>query len=150
VVPTTHGAGRPLPPGATPLSDAPSRGVQRTAVRHRVRRALLGLRLSDGQVLAARALKGELEEMLDTRQRLDDSRRALRHELAREAPDATRLSELLVFERQFEAGARGAWTRLQRRLARLLTPEQVVRMHALPPEVLGDMLSRLTTAAPRR
>lgn len=115
-----------------------------------MRRALLALQLSEGQVLAARALKDHLEEMLETRRRLDDSRLALRHELAREAPDATRLSELLVWERQFEAGARAAWSRLERRLAMLLTPQQVVRLHALPLEVLGDMLTRLTAATRRR
>ncbi len=138
-----------LPPGAGP-SGARGRGLQRTAVRHRVRRALLALRLSEGQVVAARTLKGHLEEMLETRRRLEDSRRALRHELAREAPDAARLSELLAWERRFETGVRLAWSRLERRLATVLTPEQVVRVHALPAEVLGDMLTRLTAAAPRR
>lgn len=150
VVPTTPGAGRTLPPGAHPFGEGNGRALQRTAVRHRVRRALLALRLSDGQVLEARGLKAHLEEMLETRRRLDDSRRELQQELTREAPDATRLSELLVWERRFEAGARVAWSRLERRLAMLLTPRQVVRVHALPPEVLGDMLSRLTAAAPHR
>lgn len=142
-------AGRTTSFGASLSADGPGRSLPPPAVRHRVRRALTALRLSEGQRAAARALRGHLEEVLETRRRLDGNRRALRQELARSAPDATRLSELLLRERQLEAAARAAWGRLERRLALLLRPEQVVRVHAQPPQVLGHMLTRLMAGTSR-
>ena len=76
---------------------------------------------------------------------LAECRRQLRRALAGPAPDSavvlelTRAGAAAASERESELAAA-----LERALAGLLRPEQAVRLRALPPTVLGDVLGRLS------
>jgi Spy/CpxP family protein refolding chaperone len=138
------GAGYAVLHGARVFTPAPRRAAAPSiALRHRVRRALLALGLSQAQRLAVCALRNAYEELAEARQCLDDCRRALRRELGRPSPDSARLSELLLSERLLDQRVRHSRAQLDRGLAALLTPAQQLRVHALAPEVLAQMLGRL-------
>ncbi len=117
--------------------------LARSALRHRVRRALLALQLSEEQRDALAALREERQQLGATRQLLTETRRALREALSLAQPDSEEVCELLVQERVFCERERALAQRLDATLAALLTPRQATRIRALGPAVLDEVLVRL-------
>jgi Spy/CpxP family protein refolding chaperone len=74
---------------------------------------------------------------------LADCRRALAQALAGPTPDSSAVLELTIQERLLEDRERALAGRVEERMAALLRPEQAVRLRALAPEALGDVLVRL-------
>jgi hypothetical protein len=74
---------------------------------------------------------------------LAECRQQLQEALASPAPDSTGVLELTTQERLLRQRERQLSDALERSLAGLLRPEQAVRLRALPPAVLGDVLGRL-------
>jgi Spy/CpxP family protein refolding chaperone len=76
-------------------------------------------------------------------QALAECRRQLCQSLASPAPDSAEVLELTVQERLLERRARELMLAAERSLAALLRPEQAVRLRALPPAALDDVLERI-------
>jgi Spy/CpxP family protein refolding chaperone len=115
------------------------------SARQRVRRALHRLSLTPAQArTASLLLRDERLQLEAARQVLAECRRQLRAALAGRAPDSCVVLELSTQERLLERRESELAAALERRLASLLRPEQAVRLQALAPAVLGDLLSRLT------
>jgi hypothetical protein len=58
-------------------------------------------------------------------------------------PDSLAVLELTLEERLLEQKERALSAEVERRLALLLRPEQAVRLRALAPPALGDVLGRI-------
>ena len=114
------------------------------SARQRVRRALRRLSLTPSQArTASRLLRDERQRLEAARQLLAECRQELREALALPAPDSMVVLELTTQERLLQQRERQLAVALERSLARLLRPEQAVRLRALPPTVLGDILGRI-------
>jgi Spy/CpxP family protein refolding chaperone len=114
------------------------------STRQRGRRAARRLSLTAAQAEEARRLLRDDRRQLEAAQALlAECRRELREALDSPAPDSARVLELSLQERLLEQKERAVFVRLERSLATLLRPEQAVRLHALAPVALGDMLGRL-------
>src|SRR5512144_1589755 len=114
------------------------------ASRQRVRRALVRLGLSRAQAAAARRLlQDDRRQWEAARQRLAECRRDLAAALAGPAPDSLAVLELTLEERLLAERERALTAALERRMAALLRPEQAVRLRALAPPALGDVLGRI-------
>jgi hypothetical protein len=82
------------------------------------------------------------------RRLLQDDRRqweAARQRLALAGPasDSLAILELTLEERLLAERERGLTAQLEERMAALLRPEQAVRLRALAPPALGDVLGRI-------
>jgi Spy/CpxP family protein refolding chaperone len=114
------------------------------SARQRARRALLRLSLTEAQAREARRLLGADRRQLEAARELLSECRARLHEvLAARAPDSALVLELTVEERLLVERERAMSARLERSMAALLRPEQVMRLRALAPEAIGDMLGRI-------
>jgi hypothetical protein len=74
---------------------------------------------------------------------LAECRLQLREALAAPLPDSASVLELAVQERLLAARERALAVRLEGTLAGLLQPQQALRLRALPPAAVGDLLLRL-------
>jgi Spy/CpxP family protein refolding chaperone len=102
------------------------------------------LSLTEAQKERARQLlRPERGQMKAAQQLLAECRRQLREALAAPAPNAADVLELAVQERLLEARERELSLALERSLAALLSPEQALRLRALPTAAVGDMLGRI-------
>jgi hypothetical protein len=90
-----------------------------------------------------RLLRDERGHLEAARQRLDECRRDLDAALAGSAPDSRTVLELTVEERLLVDKERALAARVEQRVAGLLRPEQALRLRALAPPALGDLLGRL-------
>jgi hypothetical protein len=72
-----------------------------------------------------------------------ECRRDLGSALGAPVPDSLAVLELTLEERLLEEKARALSAEVERRLALLLRPEQAVRLRALGPPALGDVLGRI-------
>lgn len=114
------------------------------ASRQRVRRAVLRLRLTPAQAESVRRLLREDRRHWEAaRERLAECRRDLGSALAAPVPDSLAVLELTLEERLLEQRERALSAEVERRLARLLRPDQAVRLRALAPPALGDVLGRI-------
>jgi len=114
------------------------------ASRQRVRRALERLDLTRAQADAVRRLlRDDRRHWEAARQRLAECRRDLQTAIAGPAPDSAAVLELTLEERVLEERERALGAQVERRLAELLRPEQAVRLRALAPPALGDVLGRI-------
>ncbi len=114
------------------------------AARQRARRAVRRLSLTEAQAERVRQLLREDRRQWETAQLLlAECRRALDEALAPPAPDSMAVLELSVQERLLEDRERELSARLEERMAALLRPDQAVRLRALAPDALGDVLGRL-------
>jgi Spy/CpxP family protein refolding chaperone len=114
------------------------------AARQRARRALLRLSLTEAQAEGARrVLRPEQRQVRAAQEALAECRRQLCQALASPAPDSAAVLELTVQERLLERRARELVLAAERSLAALLRPEQAVRLRALPPAALDDVLERI-------
>jgi len=114
------------------------------SARQRARRALHRLSLTPSQATAASHLLREERRQLEAaRQMLAECRQQLREALGQRLPDSAVVLELTTQERLLEGRERQLFAALERRLAGVLRPDQAVRLQALPPAVLGDVLGRL-------
>jgi Spy/CpxP family protein refolding chaperone len=105
---------------------------------------MVRLRLTRAQTESARRLLQEDRRQWDAAQQLlAECRRALGAALHGPAPDSAAVLELAVEERLLEERERALCARLAERMARLLRPEQAVRLRALAPPALGDVLDRI-------
>ena len=77
------------------------------------------------------------------RQRLAECRSDLAAALAGPKPDSLAVLELTLEERLLADKERERTARLEQRMAGLLRPEQAVRLRALAPPALGDVLGRI-------
>jgi len=112
--------------------------------RQRARRALRRLSLTESQARRVRRLlRDDRRQLAAAEEVLEECRHDLGQALAAPEPDATLLLELAVQERLLERRERELTVRLEESLAALLRPDQALRLRALPPEALGDMLGRL-------
>lgn len=92
---------------------------------------------------ASHLLRDERLQLDAARQMLAECRQQLREALGRRLPDSAVVLELTTQERLLERRERQLFAALERRLAGVLRPDQAVRLQALPPTVLGDVLGRL-------
>lgn len=114
------------------------------SARQRARRALGRLRLTPSQArTAGRLLRDERRKLEAARQMLAECQRELRQALASPAPDSAAVLELTVQERVLRQREGELAAALERSLAGLLRLEQALRLRALPPTVLGDLVGRL-------
>lgn len=112
--------------------------------RQRARRALRRLSLTGSQAeRVRRLLRGDRRQLAAAAEMLEECRHELGRALAAPEPDSTQLLELTVQERLLERRERELTARLEDSLAALLRPDQVLRLRALAPEALGDVLGRL-------
>jgi Spy/CpxP family protein refolding chaperone len=115
-----------------------------TLARQRARRALRRLSLTGAQARRVRRLlRDDRRQLAAAEEVLEECRHALGQALAAPEPDATLLLELAVQERLVEKRERELTARLEASMAALLRPDQALRLRALPPRALGDMLGRL-------
>jgi Spy/CpxP family protein refolding chaperone len=109
-----------------------------------VRRALVRLGLTPAQAASVgRLLREDRRQWEAARQRLVECRRDLGSALAAPVPDSLAVLELALEERLLEERERALSADVERRVARLLRPDQVVRLRALAPPALGDVLGRI-------
>jgi Spy/CpxP family protein refolding chaperone len=114
------------------------------ASRQRVRRALVRLGLSRSQTAAMRRLLQDDRRCWEAaRQRLSECRRDLAAALSGPTPDSLAILELTLEERVLADRERELTARLEERMAALLRPEQALRLRALAPPALGDVLGRI-------
>jgi Spy/CpxP family protein refolding chaperone len=114
------------------------------ASRQRVRRALERLDLTRAQAESVRRhLQDDRRQWEAARQRLAECRRDLEAALAGPAPDSLTVLELTLEERLLEAKERGLSAQVEQRMAELLRPDQALRLRALAPPALGDVLGRI-------
>ena len=114
------------------------------ASRQRVRRALVRLGLTRSQAAAVRhLLRDDRRRWEAARQRLAECRRDLAAALAGPKPDSLAVLELTLEERLLADKERELTVQLERRMAGLLRPDQAVRLRALAPPALGDVLGRI-------
>lgn len=114
------------------------------AARQRARRAVRRLKLTPVQAETVRRLvQHDRRQWEAARQELADCRRALAQALVGPAPDSSAVLELTVQERLLEEREGALAARVEERMAALLQPDQAVRLRALAPEALGDVLVRL-------
>ena len=114
------------------------------ASRQRVRRALTRLGLTSAQAESVRRLlQDDRRQWEAARQRLAECRQDLGSALAAPAPDSLAVLELTLEERLLERRERALSAHVQRRVAGLLRPEQAVRLRALGPPALGEVLGRI-------
>ena len=114
------------------------------SARQRARRALRRLSLTPSQAeRLSQMLRVELRQVGAARDMLAECRRQLREALTPAVPDSTVVLELTVQERLLQAKERQLSASVESALLALLRPEQAVRLRALPPAVLGDVLGRL-------
>jgi Spy/CpxP family protein refolding chaperone len=114
------------------------------ASRQRVRRALVRLGLTPAQAESVRRLlRDDRRQWEAARQRLAECRRDLGSALASPVPDSLAVLELTLEERLLEEKERALWAHVERRMARLLRPDQAVRLRALAPPALDDVLGRI-------
>lgn len=114
------------------------------SARQRARRAIQRLRLTPAQAeKARRVLRDDRGQLAAARELLAECRRQLRQVLAVAPQEAALVLELTTQERLLEARERQLQARLERSLAALLRPEQALRLYALPPAAVGDMLGRI-------
>ena len=112
--------------------------------RQRARRALRRLSLTESQAERVRwLLRDDRRQLGAATEMLEECRHELSDALAAPEPDSTLLLELTVQERLLERRERELAVGLEKSLAALLRPDQALRLRALPPEALGDMLGRL-------
>jgi Spy/CpxP family protein refolding chaperone len=109
-----------------------------------VRRALLRLGLTRVQAASLRRLlRDDRRHWEAARQRLAECRRDLAAALAGPTPDSLAVLELPLEERLLAEREREMTVELEQRMAALLRPEQAVRLRALAPPALGDVLGRI-------
>jgi Spy/CpxP family protein refolding chaperone len=114
------------------------------ASRQRVRRAIVRLRLTRAQAESVRRLlRDERRQWAAAHQLLVECRRDLAAALRARAPDSTAVLELAREERLLEDRERALSAHLEERMADLLRPDQAVRLRALAPPALGDVLGRI-------
>jgi len=114
------------------------------ASRQRVRRALVRLELTRAQAESVRRLlRDDRRQWEAAQQRLAECRRDLAAALAGPAPDSLAVLELTLEERLLADRERALAAQVERRLAALLRPEQAVRLRALAPPALGEVLGRI-------
>ncbi len=114
------------------------------ATRQRVRRALVRLGLTRAQAASMRRLlQDDRRRWEAARQRMAECRRDLATALAGPAPGSLAILELTREERLLGEKERELWAQLEERMAALLRPEQAVRLRALAPPALGDVLGRI-------
>ncbi len=114
------------------------------ASRQRVRRALVRLELTHAQAASMRRLLGDDRRQWEAaRQRLAECRRDLAAALAGPTPDSLAVLELTLEERILAERERELAAQLEERMAALLRPEQALRLRALAPPALGDVLGRI-------
>jgi Spy/CpxP family protein refolding chaperone len=114
------------------------------ASRQRVRRALVRLGLTRAQATAVRRLLADDRRQWEAAgQRLAECRRDLAAALAGPAPDSLSVLELTLEERLLAEKERELAAQLEHGMAALLRPEQAVRLRALAPPALGDVLGRI-------
>ena len=114
------------------------------AARQRVRRALVRLGVTPAQAAAVRRLLREDRRQWEAaRQRLAECRRDLGAALSAPVPDSLAVLELTLEERLLEERERALSADVARRMARLLRPDQAMRLRALAPPALGDVLGRI-------
>jgi hypothetical protein len=112
--------------------------------RQRARRAARRLGLTGEQAgEARRLLRDDRLQLEAARDVLAECRCQLREALSAGAPDSALVLELTVQERLLVEREREMSARLEQSLAALLRPEQAVRLHALLPAAVGDMLGRI-------
>jgi Spy/CpxP family protein refolding chaperone len=115
-----------------------------SSVRQRTRRAFQRLSLSEAQAEKVRQhLRDDRRQWAAAQQLLAECRRHLGEALATPTPDSAAVLELAVQERLLEDRARALSAHLEERMAGLLRPDQALRLRALGPAVLGDVLGRL-------
>ena len=115
-----------------------------TLARQRARRALRRLSLTESQAeRVRRLLRDDRRQLVAATEVLAECRHDLGQALAAPEPDTTLLLELAVQERLVERRERELSLRLEASLAALLRPDQALRLRALPPQAVGDMLGRL-------
>jgi Spy/CpxP family protein refolding chaperone len=109
-----------------------------------VRRAIGRLRLTPAQADAVRELlREERRHWRAAQQLLVECRHQLGSVLAAPVPDSTAVLELSVQERVLEERERALAARIEEGLAALLRPDQAVRLRALAPVALGEVVQRL-------
>jgi Spy/CpxP family protein refolding chaperone len=114
------------------------------AARQRARRAVRRLSLTETQAETVRQLLRDDRRQWETAQLLlAECRRALAQALVGPAPDSAAVLELTVQERLLEDRERALSARVEERMAALLRPDQALRLRALAPDALGDVLGRL-------
>jgi Spy/CpxP family protein refolding chaperone len=102
------------------------------------------LRLTEAQADRIRGLlREDRRQWQAARQLLAECRGELGAALAAPTPDSTAVLELSTQERLLEQRERALAGRLEERMAGLLRPDQAVRLRALAPSALGDVLGRL-------
>ncbi|HSD25712.1 MAG TPA: hypothetical protein VLL75_00345 [Vicinamibacteria bacterium] len=105
---------------------------------------MVRLRLTPAQAESVRKhLREDRRQWEAARERLAECRRDLGSALAAPVPDSLAVLELTVEERLLEQKERALSAEVERRLALLLRPEQAVRLRALAPPALGDVLGRI-------
>jgi hypothetical protein len=133
--------GRPRGRGGDPAEGEP--GVIASA-RQRARRAIQRLCLTPAQAeKARRVLREDRGQLAAARELLAECRRQLRQTLAVAPQEAALVLELTTQERLLEARERQLQARLEQSLAALLRPEQALRLYALTPAAVGDLLGRI-------
>jgi len=114
------------------------------SARQRARRAQVRLRLTESQAETARRMLREDRRQLEAaKQLLGECRRELHEALAGPLPDSAEVLELTLQERLLQGRERALSARLEAELERLLRPEQVLRLRALPPAAVGALLGRI-------
>jgi Spy/CpxP family protein refolding chaperone len=115
-----------------------------TAAGQRARRALERIALTRSQAQEVRRLlRNDRRQWQEARQLLAECRRDLGSALAAPVPDSVAVLELSVQERLLEKRERALSAQVEERMAGLLRPDQAVRLRALAPAALGDVLRRL-------
>ena len=114
------------------------------AARQRARRAVQRLSLTEQQADEARLLLRDDRRQLEAaREALAECRGQLHGVLAAPSPDSALVLELTLEERLLVEKERAMSARLERSMSALLRPEQAMRLHALAPAAVGDMLGRI-------
>jgi Spy/CpxP family protein refolding chaperone len=114
------------------------------ASRQRVRRALVRLGLTRAQAASVRRLlQDDRRRWEAARQRLAECRRDLAAALGGPKPDSLAVLELTLEERLLAEKERALTAQLEMRMAAMLRPDQAVRLRALAPPALGDVLGRI-------
>ena len=114
------------------------------SARQRARRAVLRLSLTESQAeTVRRVLRDDRHQLEAATQLLLECRRELGKALAGPVPDSAEVLELTLQERLLQGRERALVARLEAQLERLLRPEQVLQLRALPPAAVGALLGRL-------
>lgn len=114
------------------------------SARQRARRAVRRLSLTESQAQELRrSLRHERLQLEAAQGRLAECRRQLRQALAVPVPESPLVLELALEERLLVERARAVSAQIERSLAAHLRPEQAVRLRALPPAAVSDLLGRI-------